>query len=242
MRVPSRSPNPYWMRPLTERLSPTITALVIINTLAFAFYAVVKPTRMFVEEHLALGPAVFQRLELWQLFTSIFFHLDGVAFLFGMVGLWFVGAAMERELGRTRFLLLFFLSAMLANLAFAVVSLSQGRAELLGGSSMAVLALFVAFGRVYNRTPARLLGNLVLEARTLTIILVAFALVSDLFRGSLPALAGDVVALVAGYVLSGGRGAGLSALLSRLRKRKPRRRFHLVEGGKQEDSRSGYVN
>ena len=50
---------------------------------------------------------------------------------------------------------------------------------------MGVLALFVAFGRIYNRTPARLLGNLVLEARTLTIILVAFALLADLFRGRL---------------------------------------------------------
>jgi membrane associated rhomboid family serine protease len=242
MRVPTRSPNPYWMRPVTERLSPTITALVIVNTLAFAFYAVVKPGRMFVEEHLALGPAVFQRAELWQLVTSIFFHLDGVSFLFGMVGLWFVGAAMERELGRPRFLLLFFVSAVLANLAMAGVSISQGRAELFGGSSMVVLALFVAFGRVYSRTPARLLGNLVLEARTLTIILVAFALVSDLFRGSLPALAGDVVALLAGYVLSGGRGAGFSELFSHFRKRKPRRRFHLVEGGKQEDRRSSYLN
>jgi rhomboid protease GluP len=243
MRVPTRSPNPYWMRPVTERLSPTITALVIVYTLTFAFYAVVRPSRMFVDAHLALGPAVFQELELWQLLTSVFIHLDGVAFLFGMIGLWFVGAAMERELGRKRFLLLYFASAVLANVAIATVSLLQNNPELSGGSSMAVLALFVAFGRIYNRTPARLLGTLVLEARTLTIILVSFALVADLFRGAMPALAGDVVALVAGYVLSGGRGAGLGELWQRVRKRKPRRRFQVVEGGRQEDRRSSrYLN
>lgn len=230
------------MRPVTERLSPTITALVIVNTLAFVFYALVRPSRMFVEGHLALGPAVFQQLELWQLFTSVFIHLDGVAFLFGMIGLWFVGAAMERELGRPRFLLLFFGAAVLANFGLALVAAAQNDAQLYGGSNLGVLALFVAFGRVYNRTPARLLGNLVLEARTLTLILIAFALVANLMRAAWPSLAGDVVAIVAGYVISGGRGAGLGEIWQRLRKRNPRRRFHLVEGGRREDRRSGYLN
>ena len=242
MRVPTRSPNPYWMRPVTERLSPTITALVIVNTLAFAFYAVVRQSRMFVDAHLALGPSVFQGLELWQLFTSVFIHLDGVSFLFGMIGLWFVGATMEREVGRRRFLILFLLSAVLANLALATVSWFLNDPLLTGGSNMGVLALFMAFGRIYNRTPTRLLGNLVLEARTLTAILVGFALLGDIFRGSMPALAGDVTALLAGYFLSGGRGAGLGELWQRLRKRKPRRRFQLVEGGRQEDRRSPYLN
>jgi hypothetical protein len=106
---------------------------------------------------------------------------------------------------------------------------------------MAVLALFVAFGRIYNRTPARLLGTLVLEARTLTFILIAFALISDVFR-SLPALAGDLCAIVAGYVISGGRGAGFAELWQSLRKRKSPRRLGLVEGGRQKDRRSGYIN
>jgi rhomboid protease GluP len=235
------------MRPVTERLSPTITALVVVNTLAFVFYVVVRPSRMFVDAHLALGPGVFQGLELWQLLTAVFIHLDGVSLLFGLIGLWFVGAGMERELGGKRFLMLYFVSAVLANVAIATVSLLQNNPGLTGGSNMGVLALFVAFGRVYNRTPARLLGTLVLEARTLTLILVAFALVADLFRAAWPLLAGDVVAIVGGYALSGGRGGGLGELWRRLRKRRPRRRFQLVEGGRHEgskspDRRSRYLN
>jgi membrane associated rhomboid family serine protease len=230
------------MRPVTERLSPTITALVVVNTVAFAFYAVVEPIRGFVDEHLALGPGLWKRLELWQLLSSIFVHLDGLTLVFGMIGLWFVGAAMERELGRKRFLTLFFLSAVLANVAWAAVSLAMGIEPLFGGSSMGVLALFVAFGRIYNRTPARLLGSLVLEARTLTIILVAFSVVADLFRLAFPAVAADIVAVLTGYVISGGRGAGLADLWNRARKGKPRRRFGIVEGGRQEDRRSRYLN
>jgi membrane associated rhomboid family serine protease len=228
------------MRPVTERLSPTITALIVISTVAFALYAVVTPSRILIEEHLALGVGIW-RGELWQLVTALLFHLDGITFIFGMIGLWFVGAAMERELGRKRFLLLFFASGILANIAYAAVSLLRGRVELFGGSSMAVLALFVAFGRVYNRTPARLLGTMVMEARTLTLILIAFALVADLMRWALPAVAADLVAVGAGYVLSGGRGAWLAAFWGRLRGRKPRRRFQVVEGGKDE-RRSRYLN
>ena len=230
------------MRPVTERLSPTITALIVVSTVAFALYAVVPPSRIFIDEHLALGDGVWKRVELWQLVSSLFFHLDGITFIFGMIGLWFVGAAMERELARTRFLVLFFGAGIAANAAIATVSWLQGRAELFGGSSMAVLALFVAFGRVYNRTPARLLGTMVMEARTLTFILVGFALLADLWRRNLAWVAGDVVAVAVGYVVAGGRGAGLAALWNRVRRRnKPRRRFQVVEGGKDE-RRSRYLN
>jgi membrane associated rhomboid family serine protease len=114
------------MRPVTERLSPTITALIVISTVAFALYAVVPPSRAFIHEHLALGEAVWRRVELWQLVTSLFFHLDGITFIFGMIGLWFVGAAMEREIGRARFLVLFFVSGILANLAIAAVVVAAG--------------------------------------------------------------------------------------------------------------------
>jgi hypothetical protein len=133
---------------------------------------------------------------------------------------------------------------VLANLAMAGLMTWTGTGQLFAGSGLAVLALFVAFGRLYDRTPARVLGGLVLEARTLTLILVGFALLADIMRGSVPALVGDVVALVSGYLLSGGRGAGLRELFARFGG-KSRRRFSVVEGGRpksKEDRRSRYLN
>ena len=121
---------------------------------------------------------------------------------------------------------------MLGNLVMAgLMLLTRHRGELFAGSGLAVLALFVAFGRIYDRTPARILGGLVLEARTLTLILVAFALLADLLRGSMVALAGDVVALIAGYVLSGGRGAGLRELFTKFGRRASKRRFRWSRAG-----------
>jgi len=234
MRAPSRDPTPPWFRPVQDRLSPTITTLVVIYAVLFALYAVVKQSRMFIEMHLALGPAALLGRpvpELWQVVSSLFVHLEPWSFFFNVLGLWFVGATIERQLGRSRFLILFLVPAVLGNLVMAGMMYLTRSGELYAGSGLAVLALFVAFGRLYDRTPARILGGLVLEARTLTLILVAFALLADLLRGSMVALAGDIVALIAGYVLSGGRGAGLRELFTKFG-RKSKRRFGVVEGGR----------
>jgi membrane associated rhomboid family serine protease len=248
MRAPSRDPTPPWFRPVQDRLSPTITALVVVNALLFALYAVVKPSQAFIDAHLVLGPAALLARpipEVWQVVTSLFFHIDLWSFFFNLLGLWFVGATIERQLGRTRFLMLFLIPAVLGNLVMAGLMLIPGHGERFAGSGLAVLALFVAFGRLYDRTPARILGGLVLEARTLTLILVAFALLADLLRGSMVALGGDVVALLTGYVLSGGRGAGLRELFTRFGRRGSKRRFSVVDGGRpgsKDERRSRYLN
>jgi len=246
MRSPSRNQNPPWMRPITERLSPTITALVVANTLILVLYIMVAPTRMFIQEHLALGPAAFAGGEPWQVLTSLFVHLEPVSYFFNILGLWFVGVAIERQLGRRRFLAIFFGSALLGNVVMATLMLVLGHAELHAGSSLGTLALFVAFGRIFDRTPARIFGSLVMQARTLTFLLVGFALAADLLRGSMVALGGDIVALLAAYLLSGGRGAGMMELWSRVAGGggKPRRKFHVVEGGRRTraEERPRYLN
>jgi membrane associated rhomboid family serine protease len=247
MRAPSRDVTPHWIRPVTDRLSPTITTLVILNAVLFSAFLLVKQLRVPIQDHLALTPYALSGGEPWQLLSSLFVHLDPISFLFNLIGLWFVGATIERQLGRTRFLAIFFVPALLGNLTIAGVTLLTRGAELYSGFGLAVLAMFVAFGRIYDRTPARILGGLVLEARTLTLILIGFALFADIMRGSLPALGGDVVAILAGYVVAGGRGDGLRELFSRFRggggRSKPsRRRFSVVEGGRQEDRRTRYLN
>ena len=176
MRAPSRDPTPPWFRPVQDRLSPTITALVVVYALLFALYAVVKQSRMFIETHLALGPAALLGRPVPGAVAGR--HLavrppGPWSFFFNVLGLWFVGATIERQLGRSRFLMLFLVPAVLGNLVMAGMMFLTRRGELFAGSGLAVLALFVAFGRIYDRTPARILGGLVLEARTLTLILVA---------------------------------------------------------------------
>ena len=67
---------------------------------------------------------------------------------------------------------------------FKVYSLGEG-------CTYAVLALFVAFGRMYDRAPAQVLGGLVMQARYLSLILVGFAVVVDACARRLGVAGGD---------------------------------------------------
>lgn len=233
------------MRPISERLSPVVKALVIVNAALFFFYAMVKEIQVFFQEHLVLGPGVL-RGELWQPFTSLFVHVQFLSFLFDVIGLWFVGATIERSLGTRRFLVLFFGVGVVANLVMMAMAVLLGSAQLFPGCGNAVLALFVAFGTIYDRSQARVLGGLVVQARVLAGILVAFALLADLSRGDWAMLAGDVVAVLMGYALAGGRGDALKRGWTGWRAKRVRRRYQILEGGRgvedRKPRRTPYVN
>jgi membrane associated rhomboid family serine protease len=222
-----RAPAPAWTRPIAERLTPTIKALVIIQTVVYLFYAVVREVRPLFEAHLALGPGMLQG-EYWQPLTSMFVHLNALTFVFNLIGLWFVGAFIERTIGARRFLTMFFTSGILAMVAMGLVM--RFKVYSLGeGCTYAVLALFVAFGRMYNRAPAQVLGGLVMQARYLALILVGFAVVVDAARGDWASLAATMVASAVGFVLAGG---GFRDFIGLWRARRLRRRYQVLDGGK----------
>ncbi len=229
-----RAPAPAWTRPITERLTPTIKALVVVETLVYFFYVFVERAQPLFKTHLALGPGMMQG-EFWQPLTAMFVHLNGLTFVFNLIGLWFVGAFIERTIGMRRFLVLFFASGILGMVAMGLV-LPFKPFSLGEGCTYAVLALFVAFGRMYNRAPAQVLGGLVMQARHLSMILVGFSVVVDLARGDLASLAATLVASLTGFLLAGGKGFG--DIVSLWRARRLRRRYRVLDGG-QSKGKSG---
>ena len=96
-----------------------------------------------------------------------------------MIGIWWVGASFERTQGTRRFLGVYLTAGVLANLAFGLVAhLGYVQAGgIFAGGSLAVLALFVAFGRIFGRTPMPIIGGLTLQARTIAMIYVAWSVV-----------------------------------------------------------------
>jgi membrane associated rhomboid family serine protease len=228
------------MRPLTERLSPTIRTLVIAESVLFGLYIMAASLRLPITTYLALGPT-FAAGAYWQPATALFVHLDLWSFVFDLIGLWFVGATIERTLGRRRFLMIFFGAGLSANLAMALLMSALQWPGIYAGCGDCVLALFVALGMLFGRAEVRVFGSLVLQARVLTYILVGMSVLSALLQQAWPSLAGTLVAMAVGYYLSGGKTGSILILL--MRWTRPRRRsvLEVLEGGRGKRGKK-YVN
>src|SRR5205085_1780831 len=105
-------------------------------------------------------------------------------------------ATIERQLGTRRFLLLFFLTGVGANVIMALLYARSAVFPLSWGCATPVTALFVVFGTMFDRMPSRVLGSLVLEARVLAALVVGFALFADISRGQWVSLAGTAFAVL----------------------------------------------
>lgn len=229
------------MRPITERLSPSVKVLVIALTVSYVFFVMVPSLREVLLGSIFLGPG-FWHGRLWQPVTALFAQSQLARWFFDVLGLWFVGATVERQLGRSRFLTIFFVAGILANLAMAVISRLVGLDGYVrpDGAGFAVLALFVTFGRLFRGMQVQILGGLVLQSTHATLLFVGLPIVMDLVQGDWPALGGDVVAIAVGYGL--GRG-GSRELWDLLRLRAPRRPYKVLDGGKGKRGRdSSYLN
>jgi membrane associated rhomboid family serine protease len=224
-----RTSAPAWTRPIAERLTPSVKVLVLIQAVLFFFYALVRDARPLIQAHLAMGPGFFHG-EVWQPVTALFVHSNPLGFVFNLIGLWFVGAFIERTNGTRRFLTLFFSAGILSFVAMALVArfTAFGLAE---GSSFAVLALFVAFGRMYDRAPAQILGGLVMQARNLALLLVGFSVAVDLWRADWASLAATLVCAGVGFVMGGSGFIGIGDALALFRARRLRRRYRVLDGG-----------
>src|SRR5216110_469434 len=144
-----RSPGSDWFRRVNDYLTPTVKALVIADAAVYLFFVLVPPSRAFIEAHLTLTPGFFAG-ELWQPITALFVHLDFLNFLFNLIGLWSVGSTIDRARGTRRFLTLFFVTGVLANLAIAAFYRHYPAApvSLHDGAMFSVVALFVANARI----------------------------------------------------------------------------------------------
>lgn len=224
-----RSPPPQWARPLVEKLTPTVRTLVIVVTLAFLFFAFTAPLNPWMVAHLCLGPGFFQG-ELWQPVTSLFLHTRFTGWLFTVIGLWWVGAFIERTRGRNFFLGLLLGAGVAANLAAAAVSLipAVGLGIRSDGAAFALTAVFVAFARIYGARPAQIWGALSMRADYFTWLVIGFSLIVSLVNGDWAGIAAQLTAIGVALVATGGWGQ----LRARWRTGRTRARYTVIDGGK----------
>jgi membrane associated rhomboid family serine protease len=98
-----------------------------------------------------LDPVHIRQGWLWQFVTYAFMYVDPIDFLLSLVGVYFLGAAVQERVGHAAFYGLFFSSIVLSGIAGFVLSLTgviaQGQALGTGAAINAILMVFYLFKR-----------------------------------------------------------------------------------------------
>jgi membrane associated rhomboid family serine protease len=98
-----------------------------------------------------LDPEHVRQGWLWQLVTYAFVYVDPLQFVLSLLGIYFLGGAVENRIGSRRFYGLFFGSVVLSGIAGFALSLThvlaQGGAAGSGAAANAILMVFYLFNR-----------------------------------------------------------------------------------------------
>ena len=126
--------------------------LILANVIAFAWEMYVGgfgvltngvPLRSRVDDFILYPIAVTQSHQYYRMLTAGFLHANGIHIAVNMVSLASLGAFVEREIGSTRFAVVYFFSLIVSSLA--VVAFSAPDVPTLGASG----AIFGIFGALF---------------------------------------------------------------------------------------------
>jgi membrane associated rhomboid family serine protease len=137
------------------RFSGAVRNLVIINTAVFVIllllFAFARNQGLSLLQLGALSPATIRQGWVWQFLTYGFLHVDPFSFLLTMLGIYFIGSAVEAQTGPKRFVELYLFSLISAGVCGFLFSLTgvlaHGSAM---GSGPAANALLMVFYLLYR--------------------------------------------------------------------------------------------
>lgn len=147
-------------RPL--RVEPATRSLIAINVGIFLAQLFAGPWWGWVVHFFALTAEGLHAGALWQLVTYQFLHGNELHIFVNMLGLWFAGRELERVLGTTRFLTVYFLGGIVGGLC--QVGFVATSAPLIGASG-SVCAVMLALTTLFPRMPITALVFFVLPLR-----------------------------------------------------------------------------
>jgi membrane associated rhomboid family serine protease len=153
-----------------------------------------------------------------------------MGWIFSIIGLWWVGAFVERVRGRRFFVRLFVGAGVAANVVAALVARltsATGGEVRSDGAGFALTAVFVAFARIYGAQPAQIWGAFSMRADYFTWLLIGFSALVSLANRDWPGLAAELTAVAVALGATG----GFSELARRGAAGK-RARYRVLDGGK----------
>ena len=154
------------------RPEPVTLALLVILAVAYLIGDVFLSGEMHEKFLLWAGnsSATIQQGEWWRIFTALFLHANWLHLIMNGAGLWIFGTAVEKTMGRWRFLVVFLVAGALGNLASAFVAHYDVAIGASGGIFGVIGAFAVAVWRLrspmYHGLRRRLLVVLALMVAT----------------------------------------------------------------------------
>ena len=141
---------------------PVITyILIVLNVMIFLYTMLYDQNdRLFYE--LANNYVYVQNGEIYRLFTSMFLHADIMHIVFNMYALYLLGPIVERYYGKTKFILIYFISGILGSLFSCVFMSSNTYAIGASGAIFGLLGSIAYFTYYYRATLQGLLRSQIL--------------------------------------------------------------------------------
>lgn len=147
--------------------------LVAVNLIVFFLYEVIGSnldTEFMLNHGAMYTPYIKNSSEWYRYFTALFLHFGIRHLLNNMLLLYVLGNYLERYLGKIKFLILYLVSGVGANIISGVISYNQGQAVVSAGASGAVFAVLGGLiwvilsnrGRLENLTAAKMVFMAVL--------------------------------------------------------------------------------
>jgi membrane associated rhomboid family serine protease len=137
--------------PFRGAVRQIILASVVIYVVILLLMSFAQPMGLAVLDRGILDPAHIRQGWLWQFVTYAFMYVDPLQFALSLLGIYFLGGAVEERIGPRAFYGLFFGSVMLSAVAGFALSLShviaQGAAMGSGAAANAILMAFYLFNR-----------------------------------------------------------------------------------------------
>ncbi len=224
-------------------VTPAVKCLLVANVAVFVVQTIIGAGLDYRLSLLfGLVPRlIWANLYLWQLFTYQFLHDGLFHLLFNMLAVWMFGCTLERRWGTEFFLKYYFVSVLgggILNTLFVPGQLGPSI-----GASAGVYGILLAFGLIYPEKTVHFsilfIVFIPLKVKLLVFIYGAITLYASLNAeqsgiAHLAHLGGMIFGYF--YLRGGNPWDRVKLYLDRRRLTRLKRRFHLIEGGKDDDS------
>lgn len=133
--------------------------LIVINVVVFfalSFQGMTEDVLFMLEKGAMYMPYVLEYGEYYRLVTSIFMHFGFEHLLNNMISLGFLGWQLEQEVGKIKFLLIYFISGIAGNVLSGVWEIATGEYAVSAGASGAVFGIIGALLYIAMRNHGRI--------------------------------------------------------------------------------------